>query len=222
MHRLSCTVSFFFQSKWWRWLLVCDYSIVVNAVGWAEYSLMISVTMINKRFLILLQVSLDVTLDWSPFSTMSHYSIWIQIYIQHFYAKDIKTPSFLCCRVRRFCNSCIHPHHRMPKRYIIYRRSQSMAATTERSLCGIQPRKFFDMTTIIMLVNVWLYLGSKFLLLAKVYDRGTTFGLKTGGRIESILVSLPLTARWEYDHVSWDALLVLSKSDEQGFEFTLF
>lgn len=35
----------------------------------------------------------------------------------------------------------------------------------------------------------------------KVYDRGTTFGLKTGGRIESILVSLPLTARWEYDHV---------------------
>ncbi|KAG8043442.1 hypothetical protein GUJ93_ZPchr0458g22855 [Zizania palustris] len=33
-----------------------------------------------------------------------------------------------------------------------------------------------------------------------VYDRGTTFGLKTGGRIESILVSLPLTARWQYDH----------------------
>lgn len=32
-----------------------------------------------------------------------------------------------------------------------------------------------------------------------VYDRGTTFGLKTGGRIESILMSLPLTARWEYD-----------------------
>ncbi|KAG2260427.1 hypothetical protein Bca52824_079721 [Brassica carinata] len=34
-----------------------------------------------------------------------------------------------------------------------------------------------------------------------VYDRGTTFGLKTGGRIESILVSLPLSARWEYDHL---------------------
>eukprot|EP00475_Leptophrys_vorax_P024521 TRINITY_DN33861_c0_g1_i1.p1 TRINITY_DN33861_c0_g1~~TRINITY_DN33861_c0_g1_i1.p1 ORF type:complete len:404 (+),score=30.76 TRINITY_DN33861_c0_g1_i1:53-1264(+) len=33
-----------------------------------------------------------------------------------------------------------------------------------------------------------------------VYDRGTTFGLKTGGRIESILMSLPLTARWEYNH----------------------
>ena len=42
-----------------------------------------------------------------------------------------------------------------------------------------------------------------------VYDRGTVFGLKTGGRIESILMSLPLTARWEYDHSpeegSWEA-----------------
>lgn len=32
-----------------------------------------------------------------------------------------------------------------------------------------------------------------------VYDRGTKFGLQTNGRIESILMSLPKTAGWEYD-----------------------
>lgn len=33
-----------------------------------------------------------------------------------------------------------------------------------------------------------------------IHDRGTLFGLKTGGRIESIFMSLPPRVRWEYDH----------------------
>jgi coproporphyrinogen III oxidase len=33
-----------------------------------------------------------------------------------------------------------------------------------------------------------------------VHDRGTLFGLKTNGRIESILMSLPPRARWEYNY----------------------
>jgi coproporphyrinogen III oxidase len=33
-----------------------------------------------------------------------------------------------------------------------------------------------------------------------VYDAGTKFGLETNGRIESILMSLPPTAKWVYDY----------------------
>jgi coproporphyrinogen III oxidase len=33
-----------------------------------------------------------------------------------------------------------------------------------------------------------------------IHDRGTLFGLKTNGRIESILMSLPMTARWYYNY----------------------
>lgn len=33
-----------------------------------------------------------------------------------------------------------------------------------------------------------------------IHDKGTLFGLRTNGRIESILMSLPATVRWEYNH----------------------
>jgi coproporphyrinogen III oxidase len=32
-----------------------------------------------------------------------------------------------------------------------------------------------------------------------IYDKGTKFGLESGGRTESILVSLPPLAAWEYN-----------------------
>jgi len=35
-----------------------------------------------------------------------------------------------------------------------------------------------------------------------VYDKGTRFGLETGGRIESILMSLPSLASWEYNYTT--------------------
>ncbi|HBR54335.1 MAG TPA: coproporphyrinogen III oxidase, partial [Flavobacteriaceae bacterium] len=33
-----------------------------------------------------------------------------------------------------------------------------------------------------------------------VHDKGTLFGLKTNGRIESILMSLPPKVQWAYNH----------------------
>lgn len=131
----------------------------------------------------------------------------------HKAACDEHDPAFYP-RFKRWCDEYFHLHHRGERRGIggiffddLNDRSADALLAFQAS-CG---RAFLDAYVPVIARRrdlpftdahrTWQQLRrGRYVEFNLVWDRGTVFGLKTDARVESVLMSLPLTARWEVDH----------------------
>jgi coproporphyrinogen III oxidase len=120
-------------------------------------------------------------------------------------------------KYKKACDEYFHNHHRGEARGIGGLFFDYLRETTEKPA-----QHWFDFTTSVGNVFLDAYLPivkrrmdtpftseqkhwqeirrGRYVEFNLIHDKGTLFGLKTNGRIESILMSLPPTVRWEYNY----------------------
>lgn len=116
-------------------------------------------------------------------------------------------------RFKRWCDEYFHLHHRGEARGIggiFFDRLDERPADELAAFCGDCAAAFVPAYLPLVERRAETPFGERekrwqqlrrgrYVEFNLLHDRGTLFGLRSGGRIESILMSLPLTARWEYD-----------------------
>lgn len=77
---------------------------------------------------------------------MLYFSVWMAV--RHVLGRVVVTVTitkviFFLYRMCGLCTSCVHTDHRTEEEHSVQRGAQGMAAIAERSLCGVQPCKWF-------------------------------------------------------------------------------
>ncbi len=194
----------------------CGISIVIH-----PFSPFIPTVHANYRYFELYDDSGKLTDQWfAGGSDLTPYYLFeadaIHFHSTHKEACD-RFDILLYARFKNACDSYFYNHHRSEARGI-----GGLFFDYLRSIDGHDAQFWFDFTTHLgnTFLNAYLPIlqrrkdhpfteaqkhwqeirRGRYVEFNLIHDKGTLFGLKTNGRIESIFMSLPPTVRWEYDY----------------------